>query len=199
MRRGVRVGCGLGTASVYDLEGVQWPPEPASECGGDRGGHEGAHDERVDQQAYADGHAQLADHAQVADDHRHHGEREYQAGGGDHAPGGAHAADDAGVEAGVDLLLEPRDHQQVVVRTHGEQDHDRQGDHDPLQAESQDVLPQQPRQSTCGAQRGGDGGDDDQGGYHAAGDQQHDREDQDHRADAADPQVDADTTLHLLL
>src|ERR1700750_1664066 len=49
---GYRSGAGfrLGVALAWLAEGVQWPPEPASQRRSNRRGHEGPHDERIDQQ-----------------------------------------------------------------------------------------------------------------------------------------------------
>lgn len=59
-RRRLRIGFGVssgpcGGGFADDGEDVLRPPEPAAQCCCDRWGHEGAHDEGVDEQTHADG------------------------------------------------------------------------------------------------------------------------------------------------
>ena len=115
---------------------------------------------------------------QVAEDERRHGEREDEARGGHHRTAARHGADDAGVQPGVDLLLEPGHQQQVVVRSHRQQDDDRHQHDQPLHLLAEQVLPQQHRDAERGGDRTAGCGDDDQRSHHASGEDEHDHEDQ---------------------
>ena len=79
---------------------------------------------------------------------------------------------------GVDLLLEPGDQQQVVVRPHGQQQDDGQRQNHPVQVDAQEVLPDQHRQAERGTQRQRHRAHDDQRGDQASGDEHHDQQDQ---------------------
>ncbi|SLF26222.1 Uncharacterised protein [Mycobacteroides abscessus subsp. massiliense] len=89
----------------------------------------------------------------------------------------------------MELFLESRDEKQVVIRPYGQQDDHRQWDHEPVQVHSQEVLPNQDRDTHRCAERYRDGADNDQGRHHAAGDQKHDDEDQAERGDTRQDEV----------
>ena len=109
------------------------PPEPAAQQRRDGRRHERPHDQGVEQQAQTDGGAHLADHSHVTDHHGRHREGEHQPGVRHDFAGAAHGSDDARIQAGVYLLFEPGDQQQVVVRPHGQQ-HDDGHRHAPASA-----------------------------------------------------------------
>ena len=52
----------------------------------------------------------------------------------------------------MDFLFETGDQQQVVVGPHRQQQDDGQGLHDPIQLDSEQVLPEQHRQTERGTQ-----------------------------------------------
>ncbi len=96
-------------------------------------------------------------------------------------------------------FLEPGDQQQVVVRSHGQHDHDGHREHQPVQRHVQQVLPNQYRDAKGGAQRYGDRADDDHGGDQASGDAEHDHEDQGDRCRDRDHQVIHSAVVHVLV
>jgi len=57
-----------------------------------------------------------------------------------------HRADDAGLDAGRQLFLEPGHQQQVVVRADRQQGDHRHRQHQPVQFDTEDVLPDEDRQ-----------------------------------------------------
>ena len=84
-----------------------WPPEPASQQGGDGWRHERTHDQRVEQQTEGNGGTDLSDDAQVADDHGPHSQSEHQARSSHDLAGTAHCSDDARVYARAYFLFHP--------------------------------------------------------------------------------------------
>src|SRR5271163_1988334 len=105
-RLGIWIGPGRRDRALPD---PLRPPEPLAQQRSNGRRHQRPDDQRVEEQAEADGGADLADDRQVADRHCHHREGEDESRRRDYRTRAAHGSDDAGVQPGVDLLLEPRD------------------------------------------------------------------------------------------
>ena len=87
--------------------------------------------------------ADLTEDLETAEHERTHGDRENDAGRGDHRAGPGHRPDDAGIQACMNLFLESRNQQQVVVGPHRQQQDHGQRQHDPVELDAEDVLPHQ--------------------------------------------------------